>query len=383
MAEDYYQTLGVPRTASPDEIKRAYRKIALKYHPDKNPGNAEAERKFKQAAEAYAVLGDPEKRKLYDQYGPEAIQGAPGGGPSFSSFEDIFEAFSDIFGGGGGRGSIFEELFDPGGGRERRSRRRGADLQCEVVLDLGDVARNTERVIEIRRRTRCKTCQGSGARPGTKPRDCDTCGGRGQVVQAQGFFRIQATCPRCGGQGRVIASPCSSCRGSGQTEEPAEIKVNIPAGIEDGTQLRLSGQGETGANGAPPGDLYCLARIRHHPFFERNGDDLVCEVPISFTQAALGAQTEIPTIDGKRTMLKIPPGTQGGQLLRLRNRGLPNLRGYGRGDLLVQVTIEVPKRLDKKQEELLRELAKTEDVEVGSKRSGFLDKLKEYFKEES
>jgi len=366
---DYYDILGVNKDASEEEIKRAFRKMALKYHPDRNPGNKEAERKFKEAAEAYEVLSDPEKRQLYDRYGHEGLRGANVRG--FSTFEDIFEAFGDILG-----SSAFDEFF--GFGRRGRRVRRGPSLRCDITIEFNDVAEGTQKVISLVRNEPCPTCGGSGTRPGTSPITCPYCRGYGEVQQSQGFFTMRTTCPKCRGNGQIIQDPCTDCRGAGRRPTPVEIQVRIPAGIQDGTRLRIAAQGELGDNGAPRGDLYCDIHVTPHPFFERHGDDILCEVPISFPQAALGAEIEVPTLDGKKT-IQVPPGTQSSDLITIPGGGFPNVRGYGRGDEHVRLIIETPKKLTPRQEELLRELAKTEDVNVSPKRKSFFERLKEYF----
>jgi molecular chaperone DnaJ len=374
MAEkpDYYKVLGVNRNANVEDIKRAYRKMALKWHPDRNPNSKEeAERRFKEAAEAYEVLSDPQKRARYDQFGHEGLAGVHMRG--FSTFEDIFEAFGDIFGGGGG---IFESFF--GGRAGRRAARRGPSLRCEIMIDLREVASGTERTIELRRHEVCDACSGSGARRGSLPSTCAYCGGRGEVQQSQGFFVVRITCPRCQGKGSVITQPCPPCGGSGRIMKATQIKVPIPAGVENGMRLRIAGEGEVGENGAPRGDLFCDIYVAPHPIFERHGDDVLCELPISFSQAALGADVEVPTLAG-RISLHVPSGTQSGQVFRLPGQGLPNVHGRGRGNELVQVVIETPKKLTPRMEELLREMAQIEDKEVTPKRKSFFEKVKEYF----
>jgi len=373
MAQDYYQTLGVARNAEDDEIKSSYRKMALKYHPDRNKDNKEAEQKFKDAAEAYEVLRDPEKRRLYDQYGEAGLKGRTMRG--FSSFDDIFDAFGDIFGGGGGGGGIFDGLF---GGQTRRGPRRGASLRCDIEIELGEIATGVEKVIDVARREVCTECNGTGAKPGTMPVTCQYCHGRGEVQQSQGFFTIRQVCPNCQGQGEVVESPCSKCKGAGRAAQHAQITIRVPAGVDDGTRMRVAEQGEPGDNGAPRGDLYCDIHVKPHPFFERHGSDIVCELPITFTQAALGAQLEVPTLEGK-TEISVPRGTQSGDLLRLQGKGLPSIRGHGKGDEVVCVIVEVPRKLTGDQEELLRQLAKTEDTHVSERRKSFFDKVKEYF----
>jgi len=364
---DYYEVLGVPRDALPEQIKKAYRRHAHKYHPDRNADDPGAEGKFKEAAEAYEVLSEPTKRQRYDQFGHAGLSGVGVHDFSHMGVDDIFSMFNDIFGGGLGGG--------------RRGRRGGADLQTEVTLTLAEVANGAERAIDFTREDFCETCGGTGAAPGSQRRTCGTCGGYGQVEQTGGlsglFGRVITTCPTCRGRGSSVVSPCTSCRGSGRTMKDRVVSVQIPAGIHDGQAVRVRGEGEPGEDGAQRGDLHCYVRISPHPFFERHNNDLVCRMPISFTQASLGAKVEVPTLTGKGE-LKIPPGTQHGQLFRLNGIGLPDLRSGRRGDELVQVMVEIPKRLDKAQEALLREFAKTEDRSVLPESKGFFDKLMEY-----
>ena len=371
---DYYAVLGVDRNAPSDEIKKAYRKMALKYHPDRNPGNKKAEESFKEAAEAYEILRDPEKRSLYDQFGHAGLEGVPHRG--FNTFEDIFEAFGDIFGGG----SIFEDLFGFGGSRRRGTRtraRRGPSLRCEISLDLYEVSRGAEKTIELRRNETCAGCGGSGAEPGTSPVTCPYCRGYGEIQQSQGFFTLRTTCSQCRGEGTIIQSLCKECRGSGKVPKKRDIKVEIPPGIEEGTQVRISGEGEPGVNGGPPGDLYCFIHVAPHPIFQRHGDEILIEVPIGFSQAALGAEIEVPTLGGKEK-IKIPRGTQSGDVLKLKGKGLPNIDGYGRGDQLVRVLLETPRKLTKRQEELLREYAKLEEINISPQRKNFFEKIKAF-----
>jgi len=379
MPRDYYEILGIDRNASQEEIKAAYRKAALKYHPDRNPGDKEAERRFKEAAEAYEVLRDPEKRRLYDAYGEEGLKGTSFTHFSTGSIEDIFSAFGDLFGGEGffGRGSLFEEFF----GTRTRGPRRGPDLRIELTLSLEDVAEGARKTVEVRRSEICRACGGTGAEPGSRPVRCSYCRGRGEVVQRQGFFSIRSTCPRCQGRGEVIERVCVACAGRGKVPGRRRLVIQVPPGVADGEQLRLHGEGEPGDNGAPPGDLYCFIRVKRHPFFERSGDDIICRIPISYTQAALGAEIEAPAL-GKKVRVKIPRGTQSGEFLRLRGMGLPSLRGRGRGDQLVQVIVEVPKKLSPKEEECLRELAKIEEENSHSARKGFFARLRRYFKDD-
>ena len=375
---DYYEVLGLDKHASADDIKKAYRSLAVKYHPDRNPGDKESERKFKEAAEAYDVLGDPEKKQRYDQFGSAGLKGTyrP---HQYEDVHDIFSAFSDIFGGGAG-GGMFEDFF--GGGRGgRRGPERGASLRCEIHLSLEECASGVRKTVTLRRQESCDTCHGSGAKPGTGARTCPTCGGAGAVQQMQGPFRIQTTCPRCHGAGKTIDSPCTSCGGTGHVAGRREISINIPAGIEEGSQLRVAGEGDAGEPGAPRGDLYCLILVKEHSFFERHGDDLLIRVPITFSQAALGGESDVPTIDGKPASVKIPAGTQSGQILRLRGQGMPSVHGHGRGHLLVQVYVETPTRMTGEQTRLMRELAKTEEKDMGPERRSFLDKVERYLRE--
>ena len=376
---DYYEVLGVDRKASQDEIKRAYRKLALKLHPDQNEGDPEAEAKFKEAAEAYDVLGDPEKRAKYDQFGHAAFSqgGMPGGGRHFTNVEDIFEAFGDIFGGGGGAGGIFGDLF--GGGGRRASRggpRPGRDLRIVLDLTLEEIDTGVDKTVSIKRQEPCKACKGSGAKPGTSPVTCPTCEGRGQVHRSQGFFTMASPCPRCRGAGKVIENPCLECRGSGRIGVKSDVTIHVPAGVEDSMRLRVPGEGDAGDPGAPRGDLYVIIREREHKIFQRSGPDVITEIPCSFAQLALGDRVEIPTLRG-RVDMTIPPGTQSGKVFRLRGQGLPHLEGQGRGAQLVRVFVQTPKKLTERQKELLREFAEIEEKQSGSK--SFFEKIADYF----
>ena len=373
---DYYEVLGVAKNAEADSIKGAYRKIALRYHPDKNPGNKDAEERFKEAAEAYEVLSDDQKRERYDRFGHAGVGGA---GQQFGSMEDIFSAFGDIFGGGRGGGSIFEQFFGGGGGgRGRAQRSGGADLQVNLPVTLEEVRTGVKRKIEIKRNEACDQCRGSGARPGTSPKSCPDCGGSGQVVRSQGFFAMRSTCPRCHGMGEVIDTPCDQCRGNGRVPRKREVSVTIPPGIEDGMQLRLSGEGEAGRRGGVRGDLYCLVRVKPHALFTRDGDDILLEVPIGFAQATLGTDIDVPTLQG-RSKLTVPAGTQPGTVLRMRGIGLPRLDGYGVGNQLVRIQVEVPCKLGEEQEALLRKYAELEKQNVGAKQKSFWKKVREIF----
>ena len=369
---DYYEVLGVVKTASDKEIAAAYRKLAIQYHPDKNPGNEEAVTRFKECAEAFEVLSDGDKRSRYDRYGHAGVEG-PGGAPHFTDVNDVFEAFGDIFGEG-----LFGDLF--GGGRRGRGRRarRGSDVRADVTLDLLEAARGTTKKMRFERLERCDECHGSGAKAGSKPETCRYCGGQGQVIQTTGIFRVQTTCPACQGAGKTIKDPCPQCRGEGQLRRRVERDVRIPPGVDGDTRLRLGGEGNQSAEGGTPGDCYCFITVKEHPLFHREGQHLVCQVPLTYSQAALGAQIEVPTLDG-REELTVPAGTQPGDVFRLRGRGMPDPRARGRGDLLVQVSLEVPKTLTARQEELLRELAEEERANVSAHRKSFFEKLKEYF----
>jgi len=374
--EDYYVVLGVKRDASQDDVKRAYRKLALKYHPDKNQGDKKAEEKFKVAAEAYEVISDPEKRKRYDQYGHEGLRGGDARG--FGNFEDIFDAFGDIFGGGGGGGgSIFEDFF--GGGGRRQAEKRGASLRCDIAIDFKDVATGIEKSIEITKRDFCEDCRGTGARKGTSPVSCPYCKGKGEIHQRQGFFTIRTTCPKCQGNGKIIETPCGKCSGHGVYPKKSNIKVQVPAGIEDGSRLRVTGQGESGANGAHPGDLYCDIHIKPHSIFKRQDYDIICEFPITFTQAALGSEIEVPTILGKMRKVRIPAGMQSDDIISVKGEGFPHVRGFGVGNMLVHVVVETPTKLTPRQEELLREFAESEHKNVTPKAKSFFQKVKKLF----
>jgi molecular chaperone DnaJ len=343
---DYYEILGIERTASEDEIKRKYRKLAMKYHPDRNPGDKDAEEKFKEAAEAYEVLRNGEKREIYDRYGHEGLSGT--GFRGFTGFEDIFSSFGDIF----------EDIFGfSNGRRSRTAARAGADLRYDLNISFMDAAFGKSTDIEIEKFVKCVECEGTGTAPGTSPEICSHCGGRGQVTKTSGFFSISSTCPQCRGAGRIIKNPCGVCMGTGSAKTKKAVHLKIPPGVETGSRLRLRGEGEEGEFGGPTGDLYVFIYVEPHEFFERDGDDIRCQVPISIVQATLGANIEVPTIEGTEK-IKISKGTQNGKLFRLRGKGIPHLRGFGRGDQIVQVTVKIPTSLNKKQEKLLKEFAK-------------------------
>jgi molecular chaperone DnaJ len=342
--KDYYKILGVSKDASAEEIKKNYRKVAMQYHPDRNPGNKEAEEQFKTVAEAYEVLRDPEKRQIYDRYGIEGLRGS--GFTGFRGFEDIFSSFGDIF----------EDFFGLGSNRRRRTGARpGADLRYDMQISFEEAAFGKEADVEIQKRVRCETCNGTGAQPGTHPSTCPNCRGTGQATRSQGFFTISTPCPQCNGEGRVISFPCGDCRGSGAAKRTRKLHVKIPAGVDTGARLRLRGEGEEGERGGPPGDLFIFLYVENHEFFTREGDDIICQIPISFSQAALGAEVEVPTLNGKKKLV-IPKGTESGEVFRIKGEGFPRMRPHGRGDLMVQTIVRTPKNLSKDQEELLREL---------------------------
>ncbi|WP_456431726.1 molecular chaperone DnaJ [Thermosulfuriphilus sp.] len=360
--KDYYEILGVSRDASAEEIKKAYRRLALKYHPDRNPGDKEAEERFKEASEAYEVLSDPEKRAVYDRFGHQGLSGQ-GYKTGFEDFQDIFSTFSDLF----------EEFFgfSPGFSHRGRSRpRRGADLRYDLTIDLEDAATGKEVEIEFSRFEICLTCQGSGVRPGGQRSYCPVCQGRGQVVHSEGFFRISSTCPHCRGAGTINADPCPDCGGQGRLKRRRRLLVEIPPGVDTGNRLRIKGEGEAGLNGGPPGDLYVVIHVRPHELFERRGDDLFCRIPISFVKAALGDEITLKTLWGEER-LSIPRGIQPGETLLLKGQGMPRLKGGGRGDLIVQIDVEIPRKLTRRQEELLREFEALE----GEKKEGFFQKI--------
>lgn len=364
---DYYEVLEVSKTATTAEIKKSYKKLVIKYHPDRNPGDEEAVLRFKECAEAYEVLSDDAKRQRYDKYGHAGVKGGAQGGAGFSDINDVFDAFGDLF-----------EGFGLGGGRRgRRGPTRGSDLQVSVTLDLREAATGCKKEVSVHRHKSCETCSGSGAKAGSSPDTCEYCGGHGQVVQAQGFFRVQTSCPACRGSGKVIRHKCEDCQGSGLTGEIVKRVVNIPAGIDDGQSLCLRGEGEAGPNGGPSGDLYIEIRVKEHSIFQREGPHLICRFPISYTQAALGATLDIPLLIGKHE-LKVPPGTQPGEMFRIRGKGMPDPRGREVGDLHVEIQVVVPKKLNEEHESLLRKLAEQEKVDVHPHQKSWLEKIKDF-----
>jgi len=362
--------LGVTRTATEVEIKSAYRKLAMTYHPDRNPNNPDAEEKFKELTEAYAVLADSEKRSLYDRFGHAGVSSS--GGPA--GFDpSVFQDFGDIFGEFFGFGDLFG-----GAGRRRSRAQRGADLREDLNLEFDEAVFGTEKQVKVRRHETCDSCRGSGAAPGKSPVACSSCNGRGQVRYQQGFFSIARTCPTCQGAGQVITDPCPKCKGQGTVVRERVVEAKVPAGVEDGTRIRFAGYGEAGAFGGPAGDLYIVLHVKEHPFLEREGNDLHCVVPISFAQAALGAELMIPTLEGEYK-LKVPEGTQSGTSFRIRNKGVPVLNGHGKGDLYVEIRVQTPGKLTKRQRELLAELQQTSQVENKPQQRSMLGRVKDMF----
>jgi molecular chaperone DnaJ len=363
---DYYDVLGLSKNASDEEIKKAYRKLAMKHHPDRNPDDKSAEEKFKECKLAYEILSDADKRSTYDQFGHAGIDQQGGAGFSGGGFSDAFgDIFGDIFGGGGG---------------QRRDRvYRGADMRYNLEIGLEEAARGTETKIRIPTQETCDTCKGSGAKPGTEPTTCTTCGGHGQVRIQQGFFSVQQACPRCSGTGKMISSPCATCHGEGRVKKHKTLSVKIPSGVDSGDRIRLAGEGEAGANGGPAGDLYVVIHLKEHPVFKRDGGDLHCEMPISFASAALGGEVDIPTLDG-HAKIKIPTETQSGQVFRLRGKGIKGVRSHAPGDLMCHMIVETPVNLSERQRELLREFESLSPGRNNNPRAqSFLDKVKSFF----
>ncbi len=371
--KDYYEVLGVNKDATEEEIKKSYRKLAMKYHPDRNPDNPKSEAQFKEAKEAYEMLSDDQKRGAYDQYGHAGVeQGAGAGGFGGAGFGDAFgDIFGDIFGGRQGAG----------GSGQRNTVYRGADLRYNMEISLEDAAKGTETKIRIPVQSTCETCKGNGARPGTQPVTCTTCGGHGQVRMQQGFFSVQQTCPKCHGNGKMVKDPCPTCSGAGRIKQNKTLSVKIPAGVDEGDRIRLSGEGEAGVNGGPTGDLYVVIHLKPHEIFQRDGGNLHCEMPISFSTAALGGEIEVPTLGGSAKM-KIPAETQTGGVFRLKGKGIKPLRQSDHGDLMVHVVIETPVRLTEKQKDLLREFDTSTQADAGKhspKNKSWVDKAKDFF----
>ncbi len=365
---DYYDVLGVPKSADEAALKSAFRKLAMQHHPDKNPGNKDAELKFKEINEAYQVLSDPQKRAAYNQYGHRAFENGGGGNPGGPEFGDFMS-------------DIFDQFFGQGGGRQRGQggRERGADMRYNLEITLEEAFTGKAASIRVPTAVTCEVCSGSGAKPGSKPRQCPTCGGYGRVRASQGFFSIERTCPTCNGRGETIDDPCKACSGAGRVMKERTLSVNVPAGVEDGTRIRLAGEGEGGAKGGPAGDLYIFLSVKPHAIFQRDGSDLFCRVPISMTKAALGGEVEVVTIDGAKAIVKIPEGTQTAKQFRLKRKGMPVLRSSDVGDLYIQVQVETPQNLTKRQRELLAEFEKESSGETHPESAGFFDRMKGFF----
>ena len=387
MPKDFYSVLGVARGASPEEIKKAYRKKALECHPDRNPDNPKAAEEFKTVSEAYEVLSDENRRKLYDQYGEEGLRGAgmggggfPGGG-GFSSMEEALRTFMGAFGQGGGGGgeTIFDSFFGVGGQGFAEESRQGASKKVTLKISFEEAARGTEKEISIQNYAACETCHGSGAKSRQSIKTCSACKGQGQIYQSRGFFSMSSVCPQCGGAGQVITDPCKTCGGAGRTKEKQRIKVRSPAGVDNGMRLKMSGYGDAGGAGAPPGDLYVYIEVEPHEAFIREGDNVYLDMPLSFTEAALGCKKDLPTPLGETCRVQVPEGTQSGKLLRVSGKGFPNVHGQGQGDLLIRAVVETPVKLSEKQKALFRSLEELESAQNYPRKKGFFDKVKSFF----
>ena len=390
MTQDYYATLGVARDATPEQIKKAYRKKALECHPDRNQDNPQAEEEFKCVSEAYEVLSDENRRRVYDQYGEEGLKGAgmgggfPGDGSGFSSMEEALRTFMGAFGGGGrgGRGggeSIFDSFFGGDGYEEEASPRKGTSKKTTIRISFEEAAKGVEKELAITNYVTCETCHSSGAKSPNDIKTCSQCQGKGQVFQSRGFFSMSSVCPQCSGSGKVITNPCKSCHGRGRIKEKQKIKAHIPAGIDTGMRLRMAGFGDAGEAGGPPGDLYVYIEVQPHEAFTRDGDDVYLDLPITFTEACLGTKKDVPTLLGQQARLNIPEGTQNGKLLLVSSKGFPNVHRQGHGDLLIRITVETPVKLSAKQKEILREFEKTESPQNHPRKKTFFDKLKGFF----
>jgi len=382
---DYYNILGVPSNASQDDIKKAYRKNALKYHPDRNPGDAQAEKQFKSISEAYEILSDDNKRKIYDQYGAEGLKAGMGGGGmgggahpgGFSSMEEALRTFMGAFGGGGGGG--FESFFGFENDEGDPGIRPGASKKMNLAISFEEAIKGVEKEISITNFVNCATCHGSGAASTSDIKMCSRCGGKGQLHQSRGFFSMTTPCPQCKGQGKIITKPCPECEGHGQVKQKQKIQVKVPPGVDTGMRLRMSGHGDAGMGGAPPGDLYISLSVKPHEFFERQGDDILLDLPLSFHEAALGCKKEIPTASGQSCRLVVSEGTQSGKTMRIRGEGVQNVHGQGKGDMLVRLVVETPVNLSDKQKELLRSFGELENENNSPRRRGFLGKVKDFF----
>ncbi len=389
---DYYDTLEIAKTATPEEIKKAYRKKALMYHPDRNPGNKEAEKKFKEISEAYEVLSDEKKRSIYDQYGKEAVSGAAGGfgghgGQGFSSMEEALRTFMGAFGGGGGQGAdMFENLFGGGmgggdfeGGGGRTHPRQGASKRVNITVTFDEAAKGTDKELQITNYVNCHTCNGKGTSNPNGVKKCTRCGGKGQVFEQRGFFSMSMPCPQCHGEGKTITDPCKECQGQGVVKEKQRVKVHIPAGVDNGMRLKMSGYGDAGPNGGPHGDLYVFISVEPHKVFEREGNDILLDLPVSFAEAALGTKKDVPSLLNHTVRLTIPEGTQNGKVFRVKGEGFPNVHGSGRGDLLVKIFVETPTQLTATQKQLLEQFQALEGPANLPKRKSFLDSIKNLF----
>lgn len=381
---DYYETLELTRNATADEIKKAYRKQALKFHPDKNPGDPEAEKKFKEISEAYEVLSDEKKRQMYDRYGKEAVGAAGPGGQGFSSMEEALRTFMGAFGGGGGGGgdSIFDTFFGGAGGEYSsggRMQRQGSSKRVNITISFEEAAKGVDKELAITNYVSCNECKGKGTTSAQGIKKCSRCGGAGQVFEQRGFFSMSMTCPQCQGEGQMITDPCKNCKGQGAVKEKQHVKVHIPAGVDNGMRLKMSGYGDAGQAGGPPGDLYVFINVEPHEVFEREGNDVLLDLPISFTEAALGCKKEVPSIYKHSCRLTVPEGTQTGKIFRVKGEGFPNVHGNGKGDLLVRIFVETPTRLTDKQKQILQSFSETEDHQNLPGRKSFLDKIKGLF----
>ncbi len=381
---NYYEVLEINKTATAEEIKKAYRKKALKFHPDKNPGDPEAEKKFKEISEAYEVLSDEQKRQIYDKYGKEGLPGAggmPGGGAGFSSMDEALRTFMSAFG-GMGADSIFD-FFGGGMGGERstaaRTHRQGASKRVNLTISFEEAAKGVDKELNITNYVTCTTCKGRGAASQQDIKKCSKCNGNGQVFEQRGFFSMSMTCPQCGGEGQIITNPCLNCRGEGMIKEKQHVKIHIPAGVDNGMRLKMSGYGDAGQGGGPAGDLYVFIQVEPHQIFEREGDDVLLDLPISFPEASLGCKKDVPSMFGHSCRITIPEGTQNGKIFRVKGEGFPNVHGAGKGDLLVKIFVETPAKLSGKQKELLEEFAKLQEPGNLPKQKGFLDKIKSFF----